>query len=144
MTVIQNEKRESIPTRLTMRWRVCINYQKLNAITRNDHFPLSFMDQVLEKVLGHPYYCFLNGYSGYFQIEIALENQEKTTFTYPFCTYAYRRMSFGLCNVPSTFQICMQSIFSDMLERIMEVFMDDLIIYGKDFGDCLSNLETIL
>ena len=144
MTVIQNEKRESIPTRLTMRWRVCINYQKLNAITRNDHFPLSFMDQVLEKVLGHPYYCFLDGYSGYFQIEIALEDQEKTTFTCPFGTYAYKRKPFGLCNVLATFQICMRSIFSDMLERIMEVFMDDLIIYGKDFGDCLSNLETIL
>ncbi|RVW92962.1 Retrovirus-related Pol polyprotein from transposon 17.6 [Vitis vinifera] len=77
-------------------------------------------------------------------IEIALEDQEKTTFTCPFGTYAYRRMPFGLCNAPATFQRCMLSIFSDMVERIMEVFMDDLTIYGEDFGDCLSNLETIL
>ena len=94
-TVIQNEKREYIPIRLTTRWKVCIDYRKLNVVTRNDHFPLPFMDQVLERVSGHPYYCFLDGYSGYFQIEIALEDQEKTTFTCPFGTYAYRRMPFG-------------------------------------------------
>ncbi|WJZ82828.1 hypothetical protein VitviT2T_002553 [Vitis vinifera] len=144
VTVVQNEKGESIPTRLITGWRVCIDYRKLNVVTRNDHFPLPFMDQVLERVSGHPYYCFLDGYSGYFQIEIALEDQEKTTFTCPFGTYAYRRMPFSLCNAPTTFQRCMLSIFSDMVEIIMEVFMDDLTIYGEDFGDCLSNLETIL
>ncbi|RVW64476.1 Retrovirus-related Pol polyprotein from transposon 297 [Vitis vinifera] len=68
--------------------------------------------------------------SGYFQIEIDVEDQEKTTFTCPFGTYAYRRMSFGLCNAPATFQRCMLSIFSDMVERIMEVFMDDITVYG--------------
>ena len=77
VTVIQNEKEKSIPRRLTTGWRVCIDYRKLNIVTRNDHFPLSSVDQVLERVLGHPYYCFLDGYSGYFQIEIALEDQEK-------------------------------------------------------------------
>ncbi|RVW72073.1 Retrovirus-related Pol polyprotein from transposon 17.6 [Vitis vinifera] len=77
-------------------------------------------------------------------IEIALEDQQKTTFTCPFGTYEYRRMPFSLCNAPATFQRCMLSIFSDMVERIMEVFMDDLTIYGEDFGSCLSNLETIL
>ncbi|RVW76984.1 Transposon Ty3-I Gag-Pol polyprotein [Vitis vinifera] len=86
--------------------------------------------QVLERVSGHPFYCFLDGYSGYFQIEIDVEDQEKTTFTCPFGTYAYRRMPFGLCNAPATFQRCMLSIFSDMVERIMEVFMDDITIYG--------------
>ncbi|RVW74846.1 Retrovirus-related Pol polyprotein from transposon 17.6 [Vitis vinifera] len=66
----------------------------------------------------------------YFQIEIDLADQEKTTFTCPFGTYAYRRMPFGLCNAPATFQRCMLSIFSDMVERIMEVFMDDITVYG--------------
>ena len=88
VTVIQNEKGESILTRLTMGWRVCIDYQKQNVVTRKDHFPLPFMDQVLERVSRHPYYCFLDGYSSYFHIEIALEDQEKTTFTCPFGTYA--------------------------------------------------------
>ncbi|RVW28487.1 Retrovirus-related Pol polyprotein from transposon 17.6 [Vitis vinifera] len=95
-----------------------------------DHFPLPFIDQVLERVSGHPFCCFLDGYSGYFQIEIDVEDQEKTTFTCPFGTYAYRRMPFGLCNALATFQRCMLSIFSDMVERIMEVFMDDITIYG--------------
>ncbi|RVW94437.1 Retrovirus-related Pol polyprotein from transposon 17.6 [Vitis vinifera] len=82
--------------------------------------------------------------TGYFQIAIALEDQEKTTFTCPFGTYAYRRMPFGLCNAPATFQRCMLSIFSDMVERIMEVFMDDLTVYGKTFDDCLLNLKKVL
>ena len=109
-------------------------------MTRKDQFPLPLIDQVLERVSGHPFYCFLDGYSGYFQIE----NQEKTTFTCPFGTYAYRRMPFGLCNAPATFQRCMLSIFSDMVERIMEVFMDDITIYGGTFEECLVNLEGVL
>ncbi|KAL6316347.1 hypothetical protein AAG906_017983 [Vitis piasezkii] len=117
ITVVQNEKGEEITTRLT---------------------------SVLERVFGHPFYCFLDRYSGYFQIEIDVEDQEKTTFTCPFGTYAYRRMPFGLCNAPATFQRCMLSIFSDMLERIMEVFMDDITVYGGTFEECLVNLEAVL
>ncbi|RVW84681.1 Retrovirus-related Pol polyprotein from transposon 17.6 [Vitis vinifera] len=94
--------------------------------------------------LGHPFYYFLDGYSWYFQIEIDVEDQENTTFTCPFGTYAYRRMPFSLCNAPATFQRCMLSIFSDMVERIMEVFMDDITIYGSTFEECLVNLETVL
>ncbi|RVW93793.1 Transposon Tf2-12 polyprotein [Vitis vinifera] len=144
ITVVQNEKGEEITTRLTSGWRVCIDYRKLNVVTRKDHFPLPFIDQVLERVSGHPFYCFLDGYSGYFQIEIDVADQEKTTFTCPFGTYAYRRMPFGLCNAPATFQRCMLSIFSDMVERIMEVFMDDIIVYGGTFEECLVNLEAVL
>ena len=95
---------------------MCIDYRKLNVVTRKDHFSLPFIDQVLERVSGHPFYCFLDGYFRYFQKEIDVEDQEKTTFTCPFGTYAYRRMSFGLCNAPITFQRCMLSIFSDMVE----------------------------
>ena len=103
ITVVQNDKGEEVSTGLTSGWRVCINYRKLNVVTRKDHFPLSFIDQVLERVSSHPFYYFLDGYSGYFQIEIAVEDQEKTTFTCPFETYAYKRMPFGLCNAPATF-----------------------------------------
>ncbi|RVW24241.1 Retrovirus-related Pol polyprotein from transposon 297 [Vitis vinifera] len=144
ITVVKGENGDEVSTRLTTGWRVCIDYRKLNAVTRKDHFPLPFMDQVLERVSGHPFYCFLDGYSGYFQIEIDVEDQEKTTFTCPFGTYAYRQMPFGLCNAPATFQRCMLSIFSDMVERIMEVFMDDITVYGTSFEDCLSHLEDVL
>ena len=133
-----------MPTCLTTGWRVCIDYKGLNAMTRKDHFPLPFIDQLLEKASRHPFYCFLDGYYGYFQIEIVVDDQEKTTFTCPFGTYAYRRMPFGLCNAPATFQRCMLSIFSDMVERMMEVYMDDITIYGGTFEDCLANLEIVL
>ncbi|RVX07868.1 Transposon Ty3-I Gag-Pol polyprotein [Vitis vinifera] len=144
ITVLQSEKGEEVSTRPTSGWRVCIDYRRLNSVTRKDHFPLPFMDQVLERVSGHPFYCFLDGYSGYFQIEIDLEDQEKTTFTCPFGTFAYRRMPFGLCNAPATFQRCMLSIFSDMVERIMEVFMDDITVYGSSYEECLLHLEVVL
>ncbi|KAG9458256.1 hypothetical protein H6P81_002764 [Aristolochia fimbriata] len=103
-TVIHNENNELIPTRTVTGWRVCIDYRKLNATTRKDHFPLPFIDQMLERLAGNKFYCFLDGYSGYFQIPIAAEDQEKTTFTCPYGTFAYRRMPFGLCNAPATFE----------------------------------------
>ena len=144
VTTVHNEKEEERPTCLTTGWRVCIDYRRLNEVTRKDHFPLPFMDQLLERIYGHPFYCFLDGYSGYFQIEIAVEDQEKTTFTCPFGTYAYRRMPFVLCNAPATFQRCMLRIFSDLVERIMEVYMDDITVYGGSFEECLINLKTVL
>ncbi|KAJ9556534.1 hypothetical protein OSB04_011148 [Centaurea solstitialis] len=89
-------------------------------------------------------YCFLDGFSGYFQIPIDPEDQEKTTFTCPFGTFAYRRMPFGLCNAPATFQRCMTAIFQDMIENCMEVFMDDFSVFGNSFDDCLSSLDRVL
>ncbi|GJY43934.1 reverse transcriptase domain-containing protein [Tanacetum coccineum] len=125
ITVVKNEENELIPTRLVTGWRVCIDYRKLNDATRKDHFSLPFMDQMLERLAGNEYYCFLDGFSGYFQIPIDPLDQEKTTFTCPYGTFAYRRMPFGLCNAPGTFQRCMVAIFHDMIEKTMEVFMDD-------------------
>jgi len=89
VTVIINEKNELIPTRTITGGRMCIDYRKLNSMTRKDHFPLPFMDQILERVVGHEFYCFLDGYSGYNQIEITLEDQENTTFICPFGTFAH-------------------------------------------------------
>nr|GFA78616.1 reverse transcriptase domain-containing protein [Tanacetum cinerariifolium] len=95
-TVVKNEKNELIPTCLVTGWR-----------------------------LWNEYYCFLDGFSGYFQIPINPRDQEKTTFTCPYGMFAYRRMPFDLCNAPRTFQRCMLAIFHDMVEKTMEVFMDD-------------------
>jgi len=97
---------------------VCIDYRKLNKATKKDHFPLPFMDQMLERLAGRSHYCFLDGYSGYIQVLIAPEDQEKTNFTCPFGTYAFRRMPFGLCNAPATCQSCMMNIFSDFITKI--------------------------
>ncbi|GJW69485.1 reverse transcriptase domain-containing protein [Tanacetum coccineum] len=144
MTVVVNEENELIPTRLVTRWRVCIDYRKLNEATRKDHFPLPFMDQMLERLVGNEYYCFLDGFSGYFQIPIDPRDQEKTTFTCPYGTFAYRRMPFGLCNAPGTFQRCMLAIFHDMVEKTMEVFMDDFSVFGNSFKNYLSCLDNML
>ncbi|GJR61158.1 reverse transcriptase domain-containing protein [Tanacetum coccineum] len=119
MTVVENEDNELIPTRLVTGWRICIDYRKLNDATRKDHFPLPFMDQMLE-------------------------HQEKTTFTCPYGTFAYRRMPFGLCNAPGTFQRCMMAIFHDMIEETMEVFMDDFSVFGDSFSSCLFHLDKML
>ncbi|GJY52209.1 reverse transcriptase domain-containing protein [Tanacetum coccineum] len=144
ITVVKNEENELIPTRLVTGWRVCIDYRKLNDATRKDHFPLPFMDQMLERLAGNEYYCFLDGFSGYFQIPIDPLDQEKTTFTCPYGTFAYRRMPFGLCNAPGTFQRCMVAIFHDMIEKTMEVFMDDFSVFGDSFSSCLSHLDKML
>ncbi|GKA60863.1 reverse transcriptase domain-containing protein [Tanacetum coccineum] len=114
MTVVANEENELILTRLVTGWRVCIDYRKLNEATR------------------------------YFHIPIDPHDQEKMTFTCPYGTFAYRRMPFGLCNAPGTFQRCMMAIFHDMIEKTMEVFMDDFSVFGDNFDSCLSNLERML
>nr|GEW33011.1 reverse transcriptase domain-containing protein [Tanacetum cinerariifolium] len=144
ITVVENENNELIPTRLVTRWRVCIDYQKLNDATLKDHFSLPFMDQMLERLVGNEFYCFLDGFSSYFQIPIYLPDQEKTTFTCPYGTFAYRRMPFSLCNAPGSFQRCMMAIFHDMIEKTMEVFMDDFLVFGDSFSSCLSHLDTML
>nr|GFB46874.1 reverse transcriptase domain-containing protein [Tanacetum cinerariifolium] len=95
MTVIKNDENELIPTRLVTGWRVCIDYRKLNEATRKDHFLLPFMDQMLERLAGNEYYCFLDGFSRYFQNPIDPKDQEKTTFRCPYGTFAYKRMPFG-------------------------------------------------
>ena len=87
---------------------------------------------------------FLYGYSRYNQISIALEDQEKTTFTCLYGTFAFRTMSFGLCNALATFQRCMMSMLLDLMEEAMKIFMDNFSVYGSNFENCLKNLETVL
>ncbi|GKB90066.1 reverse transcriptase domain-containing protein [Tanacetum coccineum] len=128
--VITNKDNELVPTPTVTGWRVCIDYRKLNNATRKDHFLLPFIDQLLERLSGNEYYCFLDGFSGYFQIPLAPEDQEKTTFTCLYGTFAYRRMPFRLSNAPATFQRCMTAIFHDMCKDFMEVFMDDFSVFG--------------
>ncbi|GKC61757.1 putative nucleotidyltransferase, ribonuclease H, partial [Tanacetum coccineum] len=112
-----------------------------------DHFPLPFIDQIVEKLSGQKFYSFFDGYSGYNQIPIHPDDHAKTTFTCPYGTFAFRRMPFGLCNAPATFQQCMMSIFSDMVGESVcspQIFMDDFSIFGQSFESCLGQLESVL
>nr|GEW62325.1 reverse transcriptase domain-containing protein [Tanacetum cinerariifolium] len=102
------------------------------------------MDQMLERLAGNKYFCLLDGFFGYFQIPSNPNDQEKTIFTCPFGTYAYRRMPFGLCNAPATFQRCMLAIFHDMIKESIEVFMNDFSVFGNSFETCLINLDKML
>nr|GEW60717.1 reverse transcriptase domain-containing protein [Tanacetum cinerariifolium] len=118
ITVVTNENDELVLTRTVMGWRVCIDYHKLNEADANNHFPLPFMDQMLERLAGNKYFYFLNGFS--------------------------RRMPFGLCNAPTTFQRCMLVIFHDMIEESVEVFMDDFYVFENSFETYLINLDKML
>jgi len=92
-----------VPTRTVTGWRICKDYKKLNKATRKYHFPLPFLDQMLDRLYGQDFYCFLDVYSSYNQIAIVLTDHQKTTFTCPYGTFAFKRMLFGLCNAPKTF-----------------------------------------
>nr|GFB42708.1 reverse transcriptase domain-containing protein [Tanacetum cinerariifolium] len=119
-TMVENEENELIPTHLVTGWRVCIDYRKLNKATRKDHFPLPFMDQMLERLAINEYYCFLDGFFGYFQIPIDPRDQEKTTFTCLYGMFAYCRMPFGLCNAPGTFQRYCIKAFQTLKKKLTE------------------------
>ena len=144
VTVMTNKKGEEIQTRLLTKWRVFIDYQKLNSATKKDDFPLPFIDQIRDRLAGLNYFCFLDGYSSYNQIAIHPDDQEKTMFTCLFGTFAFKRMPFGLCNALATFQRCMTAIFSYFLGDSLEVFMDDFFVFGNAFESCLAHLTKIL
>ncbi|KAK1628300.1 hypothetical protein QYE76_002615 [Lolium multiflorum] len=144
ITVVPNDNDELIPQRVVVGYRMCIDFRKVNKVTKKDHYPLPFIDQMLERLSKNTHFCFLDGYSGFSQIAVRAKDQEKTTFTCPYGTYAYRRMPFGLCNAPATFQRCMSAIFHGFCEKIVEVFMDDFSVYGNSFDNCLRNLDKVL
>jgi hypothetical protein len=123
---------------------MCIDYRKLNKATKKDHFPLPFIDEMLERLANHTYFFFLDGYSRFMQIPIHPDDEHKTTFTFSYRMFAYRRMPFGLRNAPVSFQRCMMAVFLEFIEEIVEVFMDDFSVYGKTFVDCLANLDKVL
>ena len=126
------------------KWRICIDYRELNKTTLKDHFPLPFIDQVLDTLAGKKLVSFLDGFSGYNQIKIALEDQDKTIFTCPWGTYAYKVLPFGLCNAPATFQREVLDIFVDLVHEWVEVYMDVFSLYGNKFDESLQNLEKVL
>ena len=113
------------------KWRVCIDYKPLNGATKRDHFPLPFQDEILNEVAGHERNIVCDGYSGYFQIRIAKEDQKKTTFITPWGCYAYRVMPFGLTNAPATFQRFMNMVFEPYFGKFIRVFIDDFCIYSS-------------
>ena len=99
------------------KWQFFVDYRELNKATMKDYFPLPFIDQVVDTLASKKYFSLLHGFSGYNEIQIAPEDQDKTTFTYPWGRYAYRILPFGFCNAPATFQRAILGIFSDLVHN---------------------------
>ena len=109
-----------------------------------NHFPLPFIVQVLDTLAGKKLFSVLDGFSGYNQIQIAPEDQDKTTFICPWGIFAYQVLPFVLCNAPATFQRAILNIFSNLINEGLEVYMDDFTPYGDDFEPVLETLEKVL
>ena len=115
------------------KWHICVDYRELNKATQKDHFPLPFINQVLDTLERKKFFFFLDGFNGYNQIQIAPEDQDKITFTCLWGTFAYRVLPFGLCNSLATFQRATLGIIADLINEGLEVYMDDFTPYGDDF-----------
>ena len=120
--------------------RVCVDYRKLNVATKKNHFPLPFIDIVLDKVASQQLYSFLDGFSGYNQVNIHPYDQSKTNFVTKWGTYAYRVMPFGLYNARATFQWVVTQALQDFLRDFMEIFLDDFCVdsWERNHLDCLQ------
>ncbi|KAL3696451.1 hypothetical protein R1sor_010527 [Riccia sorocarpa] len=123
--------------------RVCVDYRKLNEFTVKDPYPIPFIDDILDKVAEREAYTFMDGYSGYNQVEIASEDHKKTAFITPWGAYAYAPMPFGLSNAPTTFQILVIDTFAEYIGDFMEAFLDDFTVYGSA-DQHLQQLENAL
>jgi hypothetical protein len=133
-----------VPNKVTVKLIICVDFWELNKATLKDYFPLPFIDQVLDTLSGKKYFSFLDGYSGYNQILIAPEDKDKTTFTFPWGTYAYRVLPFGLCNAPATLQRALLGIFVDLIHDYVELYMDEFTVYGNTYHEALDNLNKVL
>lgn len=142
--MVPSEKTELVATRPVTRWRVYIDQRKLNTQTQRDHFLMPFIVKMLDRLTKRSRYYFLNSYSRYYQISIALKDQEKTISTTPYGTFAFQGMPFKLCNSPTTFLYYMMSIFFYIVEHNIDVFIDEFLIIGDSFDDYMAHLANPL
>ena len=125
-----------------VRW--CIDLRALNAVTVKDAFPLPKIEQCLDTLRGTQFYSTLDLAAGYWQIEIAPEDRHKTAFLTKFGLFEHKKMGFGLCNAPATFQRAMQKILTGMLWKQVLVYIDDVFVLGECFETAMSNLHEVL
>jgi hypothetical protein len=125
-------------------WRMCVDYRRLNNLTKKNRYPLPRIDETLDQLQGVKCMSSLDLQSGYHQIRIAEEDVEKTAFRTPFGHYQFRVLSFGLTNAPSVFQATMNSIFSDLLGTKVLVYLDDILVISKDEAEHEADLREVL
>ena len=123
--------------------RICIDYRKLNANTKTDAFPLPRIDDLLDSYRNANWFTTLDLASGYWQVEMKEDDREKTAFITPFGLYEFTVMPFGLCNAPATFQRLMNYVLQDHLGKFVSVYLDDIIIYSKNFEQHLDHIKLV-
>ena len=131
ITVVPNDKDELIPQRIITGYRMVIDFRKLNKATKKDHYPLPFINQMLERLSKHTHFCFLDGYSDFSQIPVSQSDQEEPPLLVLLELMLTDVCLLVLCNAPATFQRCMTNIFSEFCEKIVEVFTDDFPFMGS-------------
>lgn len=123
--------------------RLCVDYRKLNSVTKKDNYPLPRIDDMLETLEGSRWFTSLDLASGFWQVELDPKDREKTTFITRFGTYEFNVMPFGLCNAPATFQRLMDTVLRDILWQNVVVYIDDINIGTKTFDKHLLQLEQV-
>ncbi len=123
--------------------RFCVDYRKLNSLTKKDAYPLPKIDELLEALRGAKYFCCLDLYSGYWQIRVAKQDREKTAFITHCGLYEFNVMPFGLTNAPATFQRYMDEVLKDLNGTICKVYLDDCIVFANTWEDMVQNLRTV-
>ena len=126
------------------KWRLCIDFTDLNKACPKDPFPLPRIDQIVDSTLGCDLLSFLDTYSGYHQIFMSTEDEEKTSFITPCGMYCFVCMPFGLKSVGSTFARAVQIGFEPQLHRNIEAYMDDIVVKTKDKATLIQDLEERL
>ena len=123
------------------KWRMCIDFKKLNKICPKDSYPLSRIDQLVDATSGYELLTFIDAFSGYNQIRMAPEDEEKITFITNRGLYCYRVMPFGLKNAGTTNQWLVNKIFKEQIGRNMEVYMDDMLVKNKSLMNHVVDLK---
>jgi hypothetical protein len=123
--------------------RLCVDFHNLNQLSLKDNYPLPNMEHFLQQVTGAGMIFMLDGFSGYNQVLLKREDQLKTAFTTPWGTFMYLRMSFGLMNAGATFQRAMEFSFRYLIQKIIEIYQDDLTVVSKNRKYHLSYLRII-
>ena len=122
--------------------RFCVDYRKLNEITRKDQYPLPHIQDSLDYLGEAKFFSSLDLKSGYYQIELNEENKPKTAFIKPDWLYELNVMPFGLTNAPATFQRCMDVVLSGLKYNSLLVYLDDILVYSSTFEEHLNRLEA--
>jgi hypothetical protein len=120
-----------------------VEYTSLNKACPKDPFPLPRIDQVVDSTAGCETLCFLDAYSGYHHIAMCIADQLTTSFVTPLGAYCYQTMPFGLKNADATFQRCMRCVFRELIGRIIEAYIDDIVVKSKKTGDMVPVLTEV-